>query len=129
MNFPTPLRCDGTWYGRRWRSTSDLPRGVDIGHDLPQAEWSRVIDAALESFPRNPHLMQRFMKGRVIAHPYWDEAKQTTAVMQARVRLCPYYFAKAEDMTLGGVLATIVPADKKALHGMKDAVMGPASIK
>jgi hypothetical protein len=112
------------WSERAWGS-----RGVDIGHDLPQAEWSRVIDAALESFPKNPHLMQRFMKGRVIAHPYWDEAKQATATMQARVRLCPYYFAKEDDMTLGGVLATIVPADKKALHGMKDATMVPASIK
>lgn len=110
------------WSEKSWGS-----RGVDIGHDLPHAEWSRVIDVALDSFPKNPHLMQRFMKGRVLAHPYWDEARQATATMQARVRLCPYYFAQDEDMTLGGVLATVVPADKKTLHGMKDAVMVPCA--
>ena len=111
------------WSEKAWGS-----RGVDIGHDLPQAEWGRVIDAALASFPRNPHLMQRFMKGRIITHPWWDAAKSELAMMQARVRLCPYYFAKGEEMSLGGVLATVVPADKKALHGMRDAVMVPCSI-
>ena len=37
--------------------------------------------------------------------------------MKGRVRLCPYYFVAGEGDTarpqLGGVLATIVPADKK----------------
>ena len=48
-------------------------------------------------------------------------------MMQGRVRLCPYYFVAHDEATLGGVLATIVPADKKLLHGMKDAAMVPAS--
>ena len=104
-------------------------RGVHIGHDLSQAEWSAVIDAALAAFPRNPHLMQRFHRGRVVAHPFWDEGKQAIATMQGRVRLCPYYFVVGDAVELGGILATVVPADKKILHGMKDAIMVPCALQ
>ena len=45
--------------------------------------------------------------------------------MKGRVRLCPYYFCGVRETKLGGVLATICPADKKLLHGMKDAILAP----
>ena len=45
--------------------------------------------------------------------------------MRGRVRLCPYYFVEANKVTLRGALATIVPADKKLLHGMRDAILAP----
>ena len=49
--------------------------------------------------------------------------------MPGRVRLCPYYFVSGEGDSarpkLGGVLATICPADKKIIHGMTDAVLVP----
>jgi hypothetical protein len=52
--------------------------------------------------------------------------------MEGRVRLCPYYFVsgegKTEQVKLGGVLATIVPADKKIIHGMSDAIITPCRI-
>ena len=51
--------------------------------------------------------------------------------MKGRARLCPYYFVSGEGdamrAPLGGVLATIVPADKKIGHGMSDAVMLPCT--
>jgi len=51
--------------------------------------------------------------------------------MQGRVRLCPYYFVSGEGhearAQLGGVLATICPADKKILHGMSEAILAPCS--
>ena len=31
-------------------------------------------------------------------------------------------------MRLGGALATIVPADKKIVHGMRDAIMVPTAV-
>ncbi len=111
------------WSDKAWGS-----RGVSVGHDLSHDEWSAAIDHALESFPRNPHLIQRFAKAKVIAHPVWNEKKQAEVMMRGRVRLCPYYFVADEEAKLGGVLATIVPADKKLLHGMKDAAMVPCSI-
>jgi hypothetical protein len=73
--------------------------------------------------------MQRFHRGRVIAHPVWDEAKQESVMMQGRVRLCPYYFVQGDEAKLSGVLATIVPADKKILHGMTDAMLVPCRVR
>ena len=50
--------------------------------------------------------------------------------MKGRARLCPYYFVVGEGDAarpqLGGVLATICPADKKIIHGMTDAILAPA---
>ena len=45
--------------------------------------------------------------------------------MKGRVRLCPYYFCGERETKLGGVLATVCPADKKLLHGMRDAILAP----
>jgi hypothetical protein len=41
--------------------------------------------------------------------------------------LCPSSFAGRgeEEVRRGGVLATVCPADKKLLHGMRDAMMLP----
>jgi hypothetical protein len=44
------------------------------------------------------------------------------------VRLCPYYFVIGDSVKLGGILATVCPADKKLLHGMSDAVMAPCRL-
>jgi hypothetical protein len=46
--------------------------------------------------------------------------------MKGRVRLCPYYFVENDRVKLRGALATIVPADKKFLHGMLDAILVPS---
>jgi hypothetical protein len=102
-------------------------RSVSIGHDLSQEEWSRVLDEALAGFSTHPFVLQRFHKARVVNHPAWNEERQETAMMKSRVRLCPYYFVPqgTEETLLSGVLATVCPADKKILHGMKDAMMLP----
>ena len=48
--------------------------------------------------------------------------------MAGRARLSPYYFVTGETAELAGILATICPADKKVIHGMKDAVMVPCAV-
>lgn len=103
-------------------------RGVFIGHDLSQEQWSAAIDEALTSFSHHPHVLQVFHRGRVVTHPAWDPTTQQETHPKSRVRLCPYYFAPEDahdEVVLGGVLATVCPADKKILHGMKDAMMLP----
>jgi hypothetical protein len=102
-------------------------RSVSIGHDLSQEEWAKALNEALASFPVNPFVLQRFHKAKVVQHPAWNEERQDSAMMKSRVRLCPYYFVPqgTEDTQLGGVLATVCPADKKILHGMRDAMMLP----
>jgi hypothetical protein len=110
---------------RAWGS-----RGVYVGTDLPQAEWARLIDEAKASFPTQPFILQRFHRGRLFEQSMYQAATGTFSTSRGRVRLCPYYFVASEDdIRLGGVLATIVPADKKIVHGMRDAVMVPVAVK
>ena len=103
-------------------------RGVHIAQDLPQKEWAAVVEEALASFPHHPYILQRFHKGKQIAQPYFDRDTGEEKLMHGRVRLCPYYFVKDDHATLSGALATIVPADKKILHGMTDAILTPAAV-
>ena len=103
-------------------------RGVDLAQDLPHLEWQRAIDRALDRFGTHPMLLQRFHKGRLVEHPYLSPASGGIEVMRGRVRLCPYYFLHGGKAHLRGVLATVCPADKKLLHGMKDAVIVPARV-
>jgi hypothetical protein len=102
-------------------------RSVSIGHDLSQEQWAAALDEALASFPSNPYVMQRFQRAKLVNHPAWDEQSRSTVMIKSRTRLCPYYFVPkdSEETRLGGVLATVCPADKKILHGMKDAMMLP----
>jgi hypothetical protein len=103
-------------------------RGVELGTDLAQGVWASEIQAALDDFENHPHILQKFHKGRLLEHPYRDRDGQMTT-MQGRVRLTPYYFAYDGKTHLQGALATICPADKKLLHGMKDAILVPARVE
>ncbi len=100
-------------------------RGVTVGSDVSQPEWGAAIDRALAAFPHHPHVLMRFAHSRIIEHPYFDPASGEVRTMRGRVRLCPYYFLAGGEAKLGGALATIVPADKKLIHGMRDAILVP----
>lgn len=102
-------------------------RGVSIGHDLAQAEWAGALDRALDAFPTTPHVLQEFHKGRQVETAYYDTDTCRIMPMAGRVRLSPYYFVSGGEATLGGVLATVCPLDKKVIHGMRDAIMAPCS--
>jgi hypothetical protein len=103
-------------------------RGIALGADLPHAEWAKRINHALETFESSPTIMQRFHKGSLFDHQYWDPDSNELKTMKGRVRLCPYYFVESDRVRLRGALATIVPADKKFLHGMSDAILVPSRI-
>jgi hypothetical protein len=101
-------------------------RGVSLGSDLARAEWEKRIDGALATFDSSPTIMQRFHKGRLFEHRYFDPDSREIKTMKGRVRLCPYYFVEQDKVKLRGALATIVPADKKFLHGMREAILIPS---
>ncbi len=101
-------------------------RGIALGSDLAHAEWERRIEHALVTFESSPTIMQRFHKGRLFEHQYWDQGASELKTMKGRVRLCPYYFVEGDRVKLRGALATIAPADKKFLHGMRDAILVPS---
>ena len=112
-----------------WREAGKLSqkeRDVLVGSDVPQLEWERAIEEALATFQISPRIMQRFHKARLIDHRYWDNATGEIQTMRGRVRLCPYFFVENAKVSLRGTLATIVPADKKLLHGMRDAILAPS---
>jgi hypothetical protein len=103
-------------------------RGIALGADLPHAEWEQRIGHALETFEQSPTILQRFHKGRLFEHRYLDPASGELKTMKGRVRLCPYFFVEQDRVKLRGALATIVPADKKFLHGMRDAILAPSHL-
>lgn len=101
-------------------------RSVSLAADMPHKDWAAALDHALAEFESHPYILQRFHKGRLFGHPYFDRAAGRLRTLQGRVRLCPYYFLADGKATLRGALATICPADKKLLHGMRDAILVPA---
>jgi len=103
-------------------------RGIALGSDLPHAEWERRIEHALATFESNPTILQKFHKGTLFEHRYWDPDSGEPKTMKGRVRLCPYYFVEGDRVKLRGALATIAPADKKFLHGMSEAILAPSRI-
>jgi hypothetical protein len=104
-------------------------RGVSVGHDMPQPEWASALHTALASFPRTPYVLQEFHKGRLFDVDYVDDASHALVRMAGRARLSPYYFVSEGRAELAGILATVCPADKKILHGMRDAVMAPCAVR
>jgi hypothetical protein len=106
-------------------------RGVYLGSDLSQSDWSAAVDAALKNFESSPSVLQRFHKPSQVDASWFDFTKNEVVPIKGRARLCPYYFVSGEGdnlrPALGGVLATIVPADKKIVHGMTDAILAPCS--
>lgn len=102
-------------------------RGLRIGHDMSQEDWGEAVEHALAEFERSPWVLQPFREASRWGLKYYDEASAGLRDMDARVRLCPYYLVFDGKAELAGVLATACPKDKKAIHGMVDAVMAPCS--
>jgi hypothetical protein len=103
-------------------------RGVRIANDLTKEAWETALREGLESYEKTPHILQRFHKGRRVRVPYLDSRTQTIRELDGRVRLCPYFFVVGDHTQLGGILATVAPADKRLIHGMSDAIMAPCVI-
>ncbi|MER3423390.1 MAG: hypothetical protein C4293_09360, partial [Nitrospiraceae bacterium] len=83
--------------------------------------------SALQSFPAVPYILQQFHKGRQYDLSYYDPHSDEMVPLSGRVRLSPYYFVAGGRAELAGILATIVPLDKKLIHGMRDAIMVPCA--
>jgi hypothetical protein len=106
-------------------------RGVYLGSDLSHADWAAAVDLAIAGSGRSPCVLQRYHRPAVVDSTWFDFGRNQPVPMKGRVRLCPYYFVAGEGdaarARLGGVLATICPADKKIIHGMTEAIFAPCS--
>ena len=107
-------------------------RGVFLGSDLSQADWAAAVDEAIAGFGTSPYVLQRYHKPAAIDAVWVDLDANALQPMKGRVRLCPYYFvlgeAESARAVLGGVLATICPANKKIIHGMSEAILAPCAV-
>jgi len=101
-------------------------RSVTLGSDSSRTEWEEAIQQAVTMSETSLHILQTYEKPTRLSHPVYRDDGSTYA-MQGRMRLCPYYFVveKEQRADLHGVLATFCPADKKIIHGMKDAALMP----
>lgn len=102
-------------------------RGISLGSDLAHGEWEKRLENALTTFDTTPTILQQFHKGKQFEQRYVDPASGELKIMKGRVRLCPYFFVEADKVKLRGALATIVPADKKLIHGMRDGILIPTA--
>ena len=109
-------------------------RSVRIGEDLPADQWQEAVERALDDFPDQPWVMQEFKRAKVFNHPFWDESTGSIHEMPVRALLRPYYFLSGKNSAkpeakLSGILATLVPSDKKIIHGMSDAILVPCTLQ
>jgi len=102
-------------------------RSVTLGSDSSRAEWEAAIQQAVTMAESSLHILQTYEKPKRLRHPVYREDGSGTYSMEGRMRLCPYYFVneKEQSAQLHGILATLCPADKKIIHGMKDAALLP----
>jgi hypothetical protein len=108
--------------GRAWGA-----RGVSLGADLSRVDWENAVNRALEEFPLHPYILQIFRHSTLTEQPYYGSEGGIIS-MKGRARLSPYFFVSGGKANLGGVLATVCPADKKILHGMSDSVIVPTMV-
>lgn len=104
-------------------------RGVRVANDLTRDEWVHTLEEAVREYDKTPRILQRFHKGKRVRQQYLDREREDVRNFDGRVRLCPYYFVTGDTVHIGGILATVAPADKRLIHGMTDAVMAPCIVK
>jgi hypothetical protein len=102
-------------------------RSVLYGSDASRSEWTDGINEALEGAGENLYLLQEYRKPGLLKHPVFDP-EGNSRTMNGRLRLCPYYFVNGDSVSIGGILATFCPADKKIIHGMRDAALLPVKV-
>jgi hypothetical protein len=98
-------------------------RGVVIGHDESASDWASAIDRALVSYPRTTWILQEFRPATRRPILSYDQSSQDVIECDGRARITPFYVVRDGRVELSTVLATICPADKKKIHGMRDAIM------
>jgi hypothetical protein len=102
-------------------------RSVVVGHDVSGERWREAIKTALENWNRSPFVLQKFVSSSRRTLVVFDE-KMNAIEMEARLRLCPYYFVMEDgDVQMTAVKVTAVPSDKKVIHGMEESAVTLAS--
>lgn len=102
-------------------------RSVVLGSDVSRNLWRQSIQSTVDNSAQNLSILQEYKKPMRLRHPVYRDA-DSIFEMEGRLRLEPFYFVRDNATQLAGVLATYCPADKKIIHGMRDAAMLPCSM-
>jgi len=102
-------------------------RSVTLGSDVSRKDWENAIARAVTMSDEVLHVLQEYRKPMRLRHVVFDEEGEPRE-QEGRLRLCPYYFVEGNNVSLNGCLATFCPADKKIIHGMRDAAMLPTCV-
>lgn len=102
-------------------------RSVVFGSDSPRATWTEALAAAMEASASTPHILQEYRKPCRLTHRIFND-DGVLHEEDGRLRLCPFFFVDSNNVEMGGTLATFCPADKKIIHGMRDAAMLPGAV-
>jgi len=97
-------------------------RSVTLGSDSSRGDWSAAIARATSMADEVLHVLQDYRKPIRQKHAVYQDS-DTIEEAEGRLRLTPFYFVRGGGSTLAGALATFCPADKKIIHGMRDAAM------
>ena len=101
------------------------PRGTIYAVDRDRKAIERQRAAAVSSYiDRLCVRLRPHAQDLVDAFGYGPEHIRAAIALSSSVGQVAYITGPA----LGGVLATICPADKKIIHGMKDAILAPCAV-
>ena len=124
---------------------SKLPKGWNFGVEIRNKDWLQPDYFAVLRKHGVVHVFNNWSMmptvGEQMMVPGSDTSDSMVAARfllkpgrkyeEAVEQFSPYKSVKevnAEARALGGVLATICPADKKIIHGMKDAILAPCAV-
>ncbi len=105
-------------------------RGVYVGHDMSAEAWSTCLEEAHSNYPKSLWIMQEYCDTEIWQQQYYMPTTGQLELMCGRVRLCPYYiYDEGRDYyALAGCLSTMVPEEKKKIHGMSTAIISSCVI-
>jgi len=101
-------------------------RSVTLGSDCSKSDWQEAIEEAVDLADETLHILQEYRKPIRIKHPVYADGGEGIFEMEGRLRLTPFFLVEGESAKLSACLATFCPADKKIIHGMRDAAMLPS---
>lgn len=104
-------------------------KGVTMGNDLSTVEWGKSLENAIKGSADTPQILQELTMPRIVKHTRWNEDSGDLESFEGRARLSPYYVRNGKEILLAGIMATICPANKKIIHGMRDSVIVPVAVR
>ena len=101
---------------------------VLLGSDASREEWREGLLEAIKSAPENLYILQEYKKPARRKHPVFFAAGADTVDGGPRAPVPVLFCFSAIRRVSAGCWRRFCPADKKIIHGMRDAAMLPVRV-